>query len=274
MRDDERVSFTITPKKNENGVGAIGISPMITNVFATVVPGSYFARMGLQSGDKLVAIDGFRGELTLDGFPKEKIPPVWDFHEPDPKTLQLDVERNGQTVKVSLVAEPQEEADLASAGFPTNHSGYLITMESKPFRRRALGDAIKMGLKEPVDVTIMTFDILKKLLTGGESPGGLSGPIGIIHASYAFAKMHFGNFVWLLCLITVNLGIFNLLPIPILDGGHNLLLLIEVVRKWFGKPPPSEKFIAGFQYVGLAFILTLFVFVTFNDITRFFGPRG
>jgi len=78
----------------------------------------------------------------------------------------------------------------------------------------------------------------------------------------------------LLCLITVNLGIFNLLPIPVLDGGHNVLLLIEVVRKWFGKPPPSEKFIAGFQYVGLAFILTLFVFVTYNDISNIFSFRG
>jgi len=72
----------------------------------------------------------------------------------------------------------------------------------------------------------------------------------------------------------VNLGIFNLLPIPVLDGGHNVLLLIEVVRKWFGKGPPSEQFVAAFQYVGLAFILTLFVFVTYNDISNFFGPRG
>jgi len=52
-----------------------------------------------------------------------------------------------------------------------------------------------------------------------------------------------------------------------------VLLLIEVVRKWFGKPPPSEKFVAAFQYVGLAFILTLFVFVTYNDIGRLIG-RG
>src|SRR5207249_9762804 len=105
-------------------------------------------------------------------------------------------------------------------------------------------------------------------LTGGESAKGLSGPLGIAHASYTFAMLSLGNFLWLLCLITVNLGVFNLLPIPVLDGGHNVLLLIEVVRKWLGKPPPSEKFIAGFQYVGLAFILTLFVFVTFTDIHR------
>ena len=77
-----------------------------------------------------------------------------------------------------------------------------------------------------------------------------------------------GRLLGMLWLLNKWLLIFNLLPIPILDGGHNVLLGIEVVRKWFGKPPPSEKFIAAFQYVGLAFILTLFVFVTFNDISR------
>ena len=104
-----------------------------------------------------------------------------------------------------------------------------------------------------------------------ESSKGLSGPIGIFHVTFKSVERAFGNYLWLLCLITVNLGIFNLLPIPVLDGGHNVLLLIEVVRKWFGKPPPSEKFVATFQYSGLLFILCLFVMVTFNDISRLWG---
>jgi len=115
--------------------------------------------------------------------------------------------------------------------------------------------------------------VLRKLVTGGESHKGLSGPLGIAHVTYTQAERSFGNYLWLLCLITVNLGVFNLLPIPVLDGGHNVLLLIEVVRKWFGKPPPSERFVATFQYVGLIFILFLFVVVTFNDVGRLWG-RG
>jgi regulator of sigma E protease len=190
--------------------------------------------------------------------------------EEQEKTIKIEVERKGKRLKLDLVAEPKEEADLAAAGFKTNR-GWIITAESFPFRRRPFGEAVKIGLQEPVDIIVMTIDILKKLVTGGESAKGLSGPIGIIRASYGFAQRNIGNFIWLLCLITVNLGIFNLLPIPILDGGHNVLLLIEVVRKWFGKPPPSERFIAAFQYVGLAFILTLFVFVTYNDLSNMFG---
>jgi len=266
QRDAETKTVSLTPMKSELGKGAIGIGPKYTNVFALVKPGSYFARMGLESGDRLVAVEGFSGEVTLNGLDKAKISPVMGIREEQEKTLSIDIDRKGVRKQINLVAEKVVEADLAAAGFKTSR-GLLFTAESFPFRRRPFGDAVKIGLQEPIDITVMTVDILKKLITGGESAKGLSGPIGIIRASYSFAQRNIGNFIWLLCLITVNLGIFNLLPIPVLDGGHNVLLLIEVVRKWFGKPPPSEKFIAGFQYVGLAFILTLFVFVTYNDIS-------
>jgi len=277
LRDDEQKVLTITPVKGETGKGQLGIErfPKMGNVFAVVKPDSYYARMGLQSGDKLVSIDNNPGRVTLDGIPDAKIPPVWGLREEAQRTIAIEIERGKERKKINLVTDPKDEGDLAAAGFQTINVGWvngsLKSGGSLPYRRRPLGDAVRVGLYEPVDITVMTIDILKKVITGGESAKGFSGPIGIMQASYSFAQRAFGNFLWLLCLITVNLGIFNLLPIPILDGGHNVLLLIEVVRKWFGKPPPGEKFIAGFQYVGLAFILTLFVFVTFNDITRLFN---
>ena len=269
-KDGDKI-VRITPTRNEGGKWTIGVQEKITDVFADVRPDSYFAKMGVVSGDRLVSIEG-RGEVTFRGNEKEKIPPVMGLRDDHERTISIEVERNGARKGIKLVAEESKEADLAAAGFKTE-KGLLVSAEAFPFRRRPFGDAVKIGLQEPVDITVMTIDILKKLLTGGESTKGLSGPLGIIRASYSFAQRNFGNFVWLLCLITVNLGIFNLLPIPVLDGGHNVLLLIEVVRKWFGKPPPSEKFVAGFQYVGLAFILTLFVFVTYNDISNIFS-RG
>jgi regulator of sigma E protease len=269
QRGEEQRVVTITPiVGSETGKGYLGIGPKSTSLFAEVKPGSFFDKAGLKSGDVLVAVEGQAGTPTLAGNPKSKIPAVFGIREDKPRTIAIEVERKGQRVKLDLVAEARDEGDLAAAGFPTGELGSLSVGPSVPYRRRPFGDAVKMGFEEPVDITVMTVDILKKVITGGESAKGFSGPIGIMQASYSFAQRAFGNFLWLLCLITVNLGIFNLLPIPILDGGHNVLLLIEVVRKWFGKPPPGEKFIAGFQYVGLAFILTLFVFVTFNDISR------
>jgi regulator of sigma E protease len=269
QRGEDQRTVTITPiPGSDTGKGFLGIAPKSSSVFAEVRPGSFFAKAGLESGDILIGVDGQAGSPTLAGNDKSKIPPVFGIREDKPRTMAIEVERKGKRIKLSLETEPKDEGDLAAAGFPTGQLGSLAVGASIPYRRRPFGDAVKMGFEEPVDITVMTVDILKKVITGGESAKGFSGPIGIMQASYSFAQRAFGNFLWLLCLITVNLGIFNLLPIPILDGGHNVLLLIEVVRKWFGKPPPGEKFIAGFQYVGLAFILTLFVFVTFNDISR------
>jgi regulator of sigma E protease len=189
-----------------------------------------------------------------------------------PLKVTLQVTRAGmdkdKKVDITLDLEKKFEADLDKVGFKTSQG---IFTDSYPYRKRAFGDAVKAGLWEPVDLTVMTFDVLRKLITHEESAKGLSGPAGIAHAAFTFAKKSIGNFLWLLCLITVNLGVFNLLPIPLLDGGHNLLLLIEVVRKKLGKPPPSEKFVAGFQWAGLFFVAGLFIFVTFNDIARMLG---
>jgi regulator of sigma E protease len=96
----------------------------------------------------------------------------------------------------------------------------------------------------------------------------VSGPITLYDVAGDAGAKGTTYFVWAMAVTSVNLGLINLLPIPVLDGGHNVLLGIEVVRKWFGKPPPSEKFVATFQYAGLLFILALFLFVTYNDISK------
>jgi regulator of sigma E protease len=250
----------------DSGKGVIGIQPHWTNVVARVVPGSYYDRAGLKPGDRLKAVEGQPGEVTLASLMGQR------FDRPG--RVRIEVERAGESKWVALTLETERvtEGDVAALGLPAYPSGplagFLATEDSRPFRRRSLTQAVAAGIYEPYDITIMTFEVLKKLVTGGESAKGLSGPIGIIHVTYRSADLSFGNFLWLLCLITVNLGIFNLLPIPVLDGGHNVLLGIEVVRKWFGKPPPSEKFVATFQYAGLLFILALFLFVTYNDISK------
>jgi regulator of sigma E protease len=276
LRNGKPESFSIVPSYIDGGVGGIGVGPEPTNVFADVRENSFFYAMGLRTGDKLRKIEGYSGDVTLWGLDKDKehkVPAVFNVRDEKPRTLTIEVERRGEKElrTIKLVAEKRVEGDLAKMGFSTvPEIGILALAESQPFRKRALGEAMRAGVYEPLDVSVMTVEVLRKLVKGGEPLGGLSGPLGIVTASYHFAELSFGNFVWLMCLITVNLGIFNLLPIPVLDGGHNVLLAIEVVRKWFGKPPPSEKFVAAFQYTGLVFILALFVFVTYNDVSRFF----
>jgi regulator of sigma E protease len=132
-------------------------------------------------------------------------------------------------------------------------------------RRWSFGEAVSDGLKEPVIIFDMTVKVLKKLFVREEKATGLAGPVGIFKASHFHARLSLGNFLWLLILITVNLGIVNLLPIPVLDGGHILLLAIEKVRG----APPSPRFVERFQLVGLIFLLGLLIFVTMNDFRLF-----
>ena len=276
--EGKREPILIRPATSPQGLGVIGIRPEAAMkelpkypLIAKIVEGSYFHRMGLRAGDRIISMEGKGGEIRLSYKSKEE-PGIMGYRSDKEKTISIEVQREGKRVNVDLVAEEEREGDLVALGLPATPDGLLILKDRTLFfhRDESFGKAVESGLREPLDITVMTFQFLHKLITAQASPKLLSGPVGIAHASYKFAELHFGNFLWLLCVITVNLGIFNLLPIPVLDGGHNVLLLIEVIRKKFGKPPPSEKFVATFQYVGLLFILALVVFVTFNDIGRLF----
>ncbi len=261
----------ITPTYGDSGNGAIGISQKGTRVFAFVAPGSFFERAGLRSGDELYSIPrrnkegGWQEDVTGEQDSDLPLMNLFAFREKEPHILGIQVKRGAQKVKIDLPLEKRVEGDAAALGL--SRGGLLALDLSRAFRRRPFMEAVAAGLHEPFDVGVMTFEVIGKLISMQESVRGLAGPVGIFHVSMKSVELSFGNFLWLLCLITVNLGIFNLLPIPILDGGHLVLLLIEKLR---GKPP-AEKFIAAFQYSGLLFILALIVFVTYNDISRFFG---
>ncbi len=260
----------ITPTCGETGLGQIGVSPAATPVFARVAPGSFYDQAGLRSGDELYSAPrkdergGWKEDVTGDAsWPT--VAYLLGIRDQGPRTLRIKVRRGRELVDVELPLQKCTEGDLSAVGLVTP-KGQLGFETVRAFRRRPAGEAVGAGLREPFDVAVMTFEVLGKLLRLQESPKDLAGPVGIVHTSMRYVELSFGNFLWLLCLITVNLGIFNLLPVPILDGGHLVLLGIE---KLCGRPP-SEKFMAVFQYSGLVFILALVVLVTFNDITRIF----
>jgi regulator of sigma E protease len=260
------VAIRLTPGMNASGKGQLGVGQTESGVVAHVEPDSYFGKAGLKSGDRLWSVPGRSGDLKLSMlFDKVERPASGEA----PPPVAVKVKRGTEIVDLQLAYVKVVEGDLKALGLQTGDR--LALSDSQLRRERTLPAAVAAGLREPVDVTLWTLDILRKLVTLEEPSSGLSGPIGIFQVTYRSVERSFGNYLWLLCLITVNLGIFNLLPIPVLDGGHNVLLLIEVVRKWFGKPPPSEKFVATFQYSGLLLILSLFVMVTFNDLSRLWG---
>lgn len=268
-RGDRVEKATVQAAFSIEGTGAIGVGPAKTRKIAEVPEGSYFHRAGLRAGDVLEAIDKGDG-----------VPVVGDIGTTDLtggrwaeagkfRKGAMTVLRDGQRVTLELSGEERVVADLEAAGFETQTFNGRVVLGLAPnlvWRTWTPGEAVTEGLKEPVDIFVLTFQLLGKLFRGHEALGNVSGPVGIISVAYDKASMSFGNFLWLLMLITVNLGVFNLLPVPLLDGGHIALLLIEKVR---GRPL-TPGFVEKVQLVGVVLLLGLIIFVTMNDFGKLF----
>jgi regulator of sigma E protease len=144
-------------------------------------------------------------------------------------------------------------------------SNNIIVEKVNPFQ------AVYHAVTHTYGMIKLTFVVLGKLIVGAISPKTLAGPIGIAQMSGEVAKAGPLAFLYFLALLSINLGILNLLPIPILDGGHLLFFSIEAIM---GKPLSIRKREVA-QQVGLFLLIALMVFVFYNDIYRLFDPgRG
>jgi len=156
-----------------------------------------------------------------------------------------------------------------------------LTVEAKPQQYSFLGfdfrpalqvrqlnllDAISAGFDSSIYLIKTTYLTLSRILTGDVAGKNLGGIITIGRATYSFAELGLAKLFFFLAILSINLGFLNVLPIPVLDGGHLLFLLIEKIKG----SPVNERIMGYSQVVGLAFILALIVYVTYNDILRLF----
>ena len=177
--------------------------------------------------------------------------------------MVFDVERDGK--KVSITAAPKyEEVDdgfgnkvrRALLGISRKHSGDSVSERYGPIK--ALGH----GVDQTWSIIKPTFTFLYGVIAGREDVKQLGGPVKILDMSSKVAEYGVAALVGWIALLSVSIGLINLFPIPILDGGHLLYYAIEAVR---GKPLSAKMQDFGFR-VGMAFILMLMLFVTYNDV--------
>jgi regulator of sigma E protease len=230
----------------------LGYPPM-KPVLEDVAPGMPAARGGLKEGDVITAVDGqaiqWWGQFT------ERV------RGSDGKALSLDIERKGQPMH--LVVTPQSGA--TERGETVYQIGVQVHEETA-YRRVAFGESIKFAASNTYDTIDSTIGVVGRLFSGRVSVKQLQSVVGISRA--AGQAVHRGAWavITLMVLISVNLGILNLLPIPILDGGNILLLAIEGgLRRDL-----SLAFKERFVQVGLVFLLVLFAIVMYNDVARLF----
>jgi regulator of sigma E protease len=233
------------------GAGAPSEKPKIGGV----VDGMAAAKAGLADGDTVLAIDGT--SIT-----------TWEelsstVRGSGGKTLRLSVQRaNGTTEELSIT--PEEKADRSMFGEVLGQT-YLIGIERfVEVEPVSVVNAIGLGAYQTYFWVKVTLLSVVKIFQGSVSARDLGGPIQIVRAAGEQAEMGLEYLIRFLGLISVNLGVLNLLPIPVLDGGHLLFFGFEALR---GRPL-AIKHREMAQQVGLVLLLALMVFAVYNDITR------
>jgi len=252
-RGNERLNLTLTPKpEGRDQIGYIGIAPYEPAIFASVTPGMPAAQAGLQVGDEIVAYNG----LYCYSYPS-----IFEALQAGKgNEANLRISRHGQELRVRIKPVFAEGAGgkvwRIGVEFPND-----MVVQHLPLPR-----AVSASVDFTVRNSLLTFDVLGKILTRHMSAKSLSGPIGIAQVSGAAYRAGFTDLLLIVAFISLQLGIFNLLPIPILDGGTILLLAIESVMR----RDLSLAFKERFVQIGMAFLLFLAVFVVYNDIMKSF----
>jgi len=221
----------------------------------TVQPGSPAAAAGFQSGDVVRAIDGRR----IDGFSDmQRIVSASADH-----SLRFEIERGG--TPMTLTATPLLHRGTDQFGNNTCHALLGVTRAVNPddVRVESVGPVMALwyGAERSWQIVERTGSFIAGLFTGRECVDQLGGPIRIAQISGQVATLGFIPMLELAALLSVSIGLLNLFPVPLLDGGHLLFYGIEAVR---GRPLSEQAQEIGFR-VGLALVLMLMIFTTFND---------
>lgn len=225
--------------------------PLVTGIS----PQSAAASAGLREGDRIVAIDGRAMESFGD---------LRDYIvlRPD-ETVALTVERSGETVALPARIGVRIEKDRFGNEY---RLGQLGVAPGQPVRVQVgLLEAIPAGIRMTGNVIQMQIDGLGQIISGRRSVAELGGPLRIAQVSGERLALGMTEFVFLIALVSINLGFINLLPVPVLDGGHLLFYAVEAVRR---KPVGPEVMEWAFRG-GMVAILALMLLVTFNDLGAF-----
>lgn len=239
--------------------------PPLPPVIGAVLPDAPAAQAGFRPGDRILAIDGVAVTLWAEVAQAARAAPG--------RLLHISIEREGQRLDLEVVPQRIEDKDMPGAaatgriGFspqdePTLREAMFVTVSYAP------GAAISKAVAQTWETAVFTLRMIGRMLVGELSFKNLSGPITIADVAGQSVQYGMPYYVKFLALISISIGVLNLLPIPVLDGGHLMYYLAEFLR---GKPLPERVFAVG-QRIGLTLLLLMMSVALFNDLNRqFFG---
>ncbi len=249
LRDGTPIEVTLTPRvMNGDGGGYSGVVQPMEPKVGGVRPGFPAAEAGLREGDIVTSIDGkpVTHWIEMSNLIKNS----------GGDEITLGIRRNGKDLEVKV--SPVKDDVTGNYVIGVTYGERMV------FKKYGFVDSVREGIERAFELTVLTFDVLKKLFTFNLSIKSLGGPIMIAQATGAAAQSGLSELISLMAFISLQLGILNLLPIPVLDGGHVFFLLAELgLRR-----PVSIKTREIAQQIGFAILILLMLIVSYNDIMR------
>jgi len=251
VRDGQRYQTNVTPKLEEkSGLGTSGWEEKTQVLVAGTTPGLDAERVGVKRGDLLISVNG------------QPIHSMSKLHEvirgSNGQPVELIYSRDGkqQTVTVKPTLQPGDANSRWMIG--------VLLQQPVVITQLGFGEAIRESIDQNIKSASLIYQFLQGLIERRMSAKSIEGPIGIARLSGDAAREGPLAFVGLMAMVSLNLAVFNLLPIPILDGGLILLLLIEMIMRRDMSMQVKE---AVFK-VGMVFLMAVVVFVLYNDISK------
>jgi regulator of sigma E protease len=225
--------------------------PAGNTTIGMVVEGSAAERGGLRVGDEIVSLDGER-VARFEQVQRHVQPRAG-------RPIEMRVARDGEERTLTVTPDSREGGPQGAATGVLGIQGGAVRLE-----RLSLGPALADGVSRAVDVTWQSLTSIGEMLVGQRSARDLGGPIRIAEISGEAASLGPAALVSLMALLSVSLGLLNLFPVPLLDGGHLVFYALEAIR---GRPLPPRAQEYGYR-AGFALLATLFVLVSWNDIVH------
>ncbi|NOT25573.1 MAG: RIP metalloprotease RseP [Acidobacteria bacterium] len=240
---------TVSVRPDSDGrfeIGEIGVLPDIDPIVASVIAGEPAERAGLMAGDIVLAVDG-RRMVTRTNL-------IEAISGSGGREIELTIKRGDQQLQIR--ATPEQNGDRAMLGV-------FVTEPTRSFTPGPF-EAMKLSVQKNIEFSGLIFKTLGGLFVGETSPRQLMGPVAIAQLSGESAAAGWIALFSLMASISLNLGLLNLMPIPVLDGGHILIMALEgVARRDFSYAVKEKMLMAGF-----AVLMMLMVTVIYNDLTR------
>ncbi len=271
--EEKRISFFHQPVNKR--IAVVGAGPVTNYLFAILVlailfmvrgqpfspplveqlvPGSVAERAGLVIGDKVVSIDG----ETVERF--EDIKRLISMNSGVP--VPVVVERQGATQTITLTPEVVVQKDRFGGEHQLGRIG--IVAKKMDYQKWPPHKAVQQAVIESWNMSVDTLKALGQVIVGTRSSEEIGGPLRIAQMSGQAAQDGIWTLIWFTGIISINLGLINLFPVPLLDGGHLLFFFFEKLR---GKPLKEKTQEIGLR-LGMTFVIALMVFATWNDIAQ------